>query len=163
MSKYPQFMKSQMPIRWFIMVNRVDAEIFQKMGKAQFTSVKKMSNPEGALREHELVADKPGRVFSNASLKGQVRHSLDRRMQHHEQSAKRFVGEVAAYVNTAYNEGRFDELVLVAEPRMLGILRKSLPKGLKKVIWREIPREYNRGSELERKEHLRNLVSTLLA
>ena len=61
--------------------------------------------------------------------------------------AQKFAGEIAEYLSECEAQGRFTELVLVAEPRFLGFLRARLPQRLKKLVRDEVNREYTQASD----------------
>ncbi len=141
MSNYPKFMRLGSPLRWYVLVTRIDASIFIGRGAAEkLEFVEKFVNPEGLLQERELVSDKPGRKFSTAG--GNVRNDIGQQTPHHEMSARRFVRKISALLKEAYSAKQFDELVLVAEPHMLGLLRKAMPKQLQATVRHEVGHEY---------------------
>lgn len=58
------------------------------------------------------------------------------------QEAQLFSRRVAAMLEDARNRQRFDELVVIAPPRFLGLLRKALPQSVCDVISRELDKDY---------------------
>ena len=56
------------------------------------------------------------------------------------------------YLDKARNEHRYDELVLVAPPKFLGMLRKELGKEVEKLVADEVPKDLSwfNTRELER-------------
>ena len=58
------------------------------------------------------------------------------------QEAQLFARRVADYLDDARNKQRFDELALIAAPRFLGLLRKTLPPSVTDVITREIDKDF---------------------
>lgn len=141
MSNYPKYMRFESPLRWYVLVSRVDANIFAGRGVAgKLEFIEKFVNPEGLLQERELVSDKPGRKFS--SSRSGVRHDVGQQTPHHEMSARRFVRKMSKILAEAYEAKLFEELVLVAEPHTLGLLRKALPKKLQTMVRHEVGHEY---------------------
>jgi protein required for attachment to host cells len=82
-----------------------------------------MDNPAGRKLDQEIDSDRPGRVHDRH---GGAPHALEREEPPHERAARDFARGVAAHVERARNDGRFNDLVLVAEPRFLGMLREAL-------------------------------------
>lgn len=69
-----------------------------------------------------MTTDRPGRTFDSA---GWGRHSYDEG-DWQETEKSRFAGRVAALLDKAAGEHRFDRLVMVAPPAMMGELRKHM-------------------------------------
>ena len=144
------------PIRWYVVASRVDSAIYSDGDEDHhFHLVSRIKNEDGRLTEGELDSDKPGRGFSSAG--GQVRHALDRRSKQHEEVVLKFSHQIAEALERARGENRFEELVLVAEPHFLGLLRDSLSLEMKKMIKGEVGKEYNQHvqvSEIELRAHI---------
>ncbi|AZG15948.1 MULTISPECIES: host attachment protein [Cupriavidus] len=58
------------------------------------------------------------------------------------QEAQLFSRRVAKLLEDARNRQRFDELVVIAPPRFLGLLRQALPASVSDAITREIGKDY---------------------
>lgn len=58
------------------------------------------------------------------------------------QEAQLFARRVAKLLEDARNGRRFDELVIVAPPRFLGLLRRALPASVAGVVTRELGKDY---------------------
>jgi protein required for attachment to host cells len=87
--------------------------------------VSELHNPDGRKRNHELDSDRAGETFTAA------RGITGRRAMHHEHTAhdhvvETFIRQLATELQHARAKGRFDDLILVAEPRFLGCLRGAL-------------------------------------
>lgn len=55
-----------------------------------------------------------------------------------ERSLINFYREIGDQIDLALNKQKFDRLILIAEPRLLGILRSVLPSSVHHVIIQEI-------------------------
>lgn len=73
--------------------------------------------------EQEFQADKPGRSFDSF---GRGRHAMSMEHSAREQSNIRFADTVATFLNEAFVAGRYRFLVILAEPKILGMLRGKL-------------------------------------
>jgi protein required for attachment to host cells len=144
-------------VTWYVLANRTGAVIYRDSPERHFQFVERLTNLTGKIQEMELDSDRPGRAFSSAPG-GQVRHSLDRRNNRHEASARRFASQIGNVLEAAYREERFNELVLVAEPHFLGLLRAALSDGVRNVVAHEVAREYTQGSD----DELRGQVLTAI-
>ncbi len=135
-------------VRWYVLGNQSEAAIYRSTREAKFKFVDRLINPDGRKHERDLDSDGPGTVYSNAS-NATIHHSLDRSFHHHEFAAKQFAKTVARYLDQATKDEMFTELVLVCEPKFLGLLRSDLSDRVKKLISHEVNREYSYGSDQE--------------
>lgn len=116
-----------MTTTWVVVAHQTSARIMEHrsgFGKNLFF-VEELTNPDGRKRNHEIDADRAGEAFTGA------RGSAGRREMHpehtaHEHVVESFVREIASHIARARAEGRFSDLILVAEPRFLGALRGAL-------------------------------------
>lgn len=131
--------------KWIVVANRVEAVIYSD-ARVKLVFIKRLSNPKGKLAEGMLDSDKPGRGFSSAG-NGTIHHSLDRTFTHHEQAAKTFARQISNFLETSKREKLFSELVLVAEPHFLGLLRSEFSEPLCALVNEEMNRELLRGSD----------------
>ncbi len=130
--------------RWYVLANRTEA-VFYEEGPARFSFIRRLSHPEGRLSERMVTSDRPGRGFSSAG-NGSIRHALDRGLKHPDGVARAFAQLIAETLDEAHQKQSFTELVLVSEPRFLGLMRAALPSGLRSVVTEEFGREFKRGS-----------------
>jgi len=96
---------------------------------------------QSSLHRHaaDLKSDKPGRGFPGAGSSS--RHGMEPPHDYHKLEKHEFVHAVSAYLEHAFDQHKFDRLVMVAPERCLGELRGELPGKVKKVLWREIPKD----------------------
>jgi len=142
-----------------VVANRTDAVFYIDGSDRKFHFVDRLINKKGHLTETELDSDKPGKGISDA-CGGIFRHSLDRRFTHHEQVAKRFAKKIANQLAIACRQKLFRDLVLVAEPHFLGLLRKELNYETRTAIRHEVRHEYAQGSDAEVREQILNAIET---
>lgn len=133
--------------RWYVVANRTEAVIYQDGSDHQFRFVQRLSNVEGKETESQLASDKPGKGSSSAG-NGTIHHALGRNNKH-ETAAKKFAGQIVHALEVGKKESRYTDLVLVAEPHFLGLLRQSLPRAVQSVVSHEVGREYRQGSDAE--------------
>lgn len=86
----------------------------------------------------QMMSDRPGRSFSSV---GQHRSSMEYRSDpvrnRHRQFARHLVQALAKYRIS----DSFDRLVLVAEPRMLGLIRQEMDNELRELVTDEIDKD----------------------
>ena len=107
---------------WIIVGHRAGARIVEHT-RSGLQLVSEIEHAAGKLKDNELGSDRPGRAFSSV---GAGRSAYSPRESAHDHASQNFASQLAETLRTARNEHRFDRLVLVAEPRFLGMLRGAL-------------------------------------
>jgi protein required for attachment to host cells len=105
-----------------------------------------LSDPAARLHDRDLKSDRPGRAFDIAPLRAGRRvatahHAVgaERRPRVHE--AVLFAQRIAAALEHARQLTEFDQLVLVAAPHFLGLLRAALSAPLHAMVIAEIHKD----------------------
>jgi protein required for attachment to host cells len=138
-------------VRWFVFANRTEAVFYRDLPEGRFQFVDRLKNPKGNRIEGDFDSDRPGTGVSSAG-DGSIRHALDRTFHHLERNREAFARAIAGKLEERLRGGAFTELVLVAEPRFLGLLRAALPESLRERIIHEVHREYLEGSDEQLRE-----------
>jgi protein required for attachment to host cells len=97
-----------------------------------------LTNEFAGLKDRDLETDRPGRGF-NRGTPG--RHALDGERSTKWHEIEQFAREVAHALDEARVRHEFDRLVIVAGPKMLGLIRESLPAPCRSVIAAEIAKD----------------------
>jgi protein required for attachment to host cells len=133
-----------------IVADAVRARIFRtKKGLKNLTEQEDVIHVESRRRNGELDAGAAGRTGDQAS-------TLDSRTSTKEREERAFARQLGRHVKELYNQDRFEELILVAAPRFLGMLRESLPTPVDKLESRAIPKEVIQLSPAELAEYIHN-------
>jgi protein required for attachment to host cells len=127
--------------RWYVVANRTEAVIYAEDRGQPFHFIERLLNLEGSLQEHELVSDRPGRNASPAAA-WTYRHGYSSKVDKHEHVAHTFAKRIAERLRQGRNESRFRDLVLVAEPHFMGVLRGKLDSATQSKVSYEVKREY---------------------
>ena len=128
-----------MKMNWILVANQAEAQIYssgQIPGNLLLVDV--LANKEGTTHSRELISDAPGRSFDST---GSGRHAMEPNTGVKEEQRRRFVKEMTDRLQAAYLKGDFTQLVLLAAPAVLGVIRKSLTADLKKIVIKEIPKD----------------------
>ncbi|WJW76629.1 host attachment protein [Thiohalobacter sp. IOR34] len=112
-------------------------------------------NPEGRLHEGDLVSDDPGRDGGGG---GFGPHVLDEEVPATEEVQIVFARQLAERLEEERLKDSFDELVLVAAPHFLGLLRNKLTPELAQRVVEEIDKDLVRMPA----DELRAEISVLL-
>lgn len=126
-------------MKWIAVVTRVNARIFRN---GSFELVKELKNSEGRKKNRDLVSDKPG--LDKSRYAGRFYpHSMTGEKDPHEESAVDFAKEVDEFLRKEMNRNQFDQLVVAAEPKMMGRLKSSMDKQLlKRTQW--VPKDFGK-------------------
>lgn len=81
--------------------------------------------------------DAPGRAFASV---GTMRSAMEE-TDWHDEEARRFAAGLAAELNNAVHEHRYEHLILVAPPRILAELRQDLNKEARACVRAEIDKD----------------------
>ncbi len=111
--------------------------IFFKYDKTQssLTPLQTFEHPQGRLQDHELDSDQAGRQ-SNSSVGGS--HGFGGDKSSHKHDVESFAAQIAGYLEQERNAGRYQQLVLVAPPQFLGLLRKQLSDACERLVKLEL-------------------------
>ena len=127
-----------MDTTWIVVASRDEVRIFERKGKKDLTLVTDIGNPEGKLHPRDLVSDKAG-TSSDNRMRRRLAYSTEQSPK--ERSLINFYREIGDQIDLALNKQKFDRLILIAEPRLLGILRSVLPSSVHHVIIQEIHKD----------------------
>jgi protein required for attachment to host cells len=114
--------------------------------------VGEMSDPTARLHDRDLKSDRPGRVFDHAPDGTQRRGSVAHHATGGEETPRRhealaFASRIVQSLEAARNAHEFDQLVLIAGPRFIGMLRGVMPTPLTDLVAVEIVKDLMHESE----------------
>jgi len=123
---------------WIVVASREEVKIFKRQGAEGIELIRDIGNPLGTAREQHFVTDKPGRATDNRM---RARHAYSTEQSYRERAMIEFYRDIVAILDKSLLECEFETLTLIAEPRLLGIIRDLLPARIKRVIKREIRKD----------------------
>jgi len=123
---------------WILVADRARARILETAAGSTPVEIACFSEPDARAGEATLTTDRPPTV--NESVGG-ARHSIEPHTPIRDKITKRFARVLCDALEKGHNEGRFEQLVLVAPPRFLGALHAALGKPLRERVAREIPHD----------------------
>ena len=119
--------------------------------QARPTEVARISDPVAHLHEQDLVSDRPGR--GHASVSG-ARYSMDLEGDPRKREAIRFAKRISRRLDEARRKGEFDELIVVAGPRFLGLMRGELSRPTRQRVVHEIHKDLVHSPVEQLRRHL---------
>ncbi len=109
---------------WILVAHRSGARLFENRGPGKgLELLYNLEHPAGKLKNQEIDSDKHGRSFDR---RGVGRHAYTTEQEPTTHVAAQFAKQLAAVLEEGRVQQRYARLVLVAEPRFLGILRAEL-------------------------------------
>lgn len=109
---------------WVVAADRARARIFECRGASgMLQEITDLVHPQSHRAAHVAGSDAPGRSYDRF---GGARHAMAPRENKTMADIRDFAGQIAAHLAHACQEGRFDRLYLLVEPRVLGALRPAL-------------------------------------
>lgn len=136
---------------WILVADRARARIFETGVEDSLTEVACFAEPEARAAESTLTTHRPPTV--NESM-GFARHSIEPHTPLRDKITAHFARLLCDALDAGRNEGRFEQLVLVAPPRFLGALHKALDEGLRQRVVREIRHDLTELPPRDLKERL---------
>ncbi len=155
---------------WILVADASRARLFE--GKRTFSApdefefgplelIDKLGNEAARARNQELETDRPGRFHdrtgSGKAVGGKSGWEPTEEPKTHE--ARAFAKRLAERVGKGLHEGRFDELVVAAPPKFLGMYRDAASTTVEKATICEIPKDLAKTSPQELCERLPELMS----
>ena len=93
------------------------------------------------LKDREMKTDAPGAIGQSGGYSGRVAYE---ETDFHQLEEDRWAVAAAEQVNKRALTNDFDQLVIVAPPKTLGLIRKKLHKAAERKLLCEIPKEMTR-------------------
>jgi len=141
-----------MATTWILVAESSSARILKtdsRIGPLQ--EHERLEHPAGRVPERELMSDHPGRSFDSA---GQGRHAMENTVGPKQQELLGFVEQVADYLDRAFTRGEFNQLIIIAGPVFLGLLRKRLSSRAVAAVVMQMDRNLGHHTVEEVRRHL---------
>lgn len=100
----------------------------------QLEEIEGFVHPEARLSDSELVGDSSGKSVDRHGSLDPATSATDRE----EQNFARLLGR---HLKALHSEQHFEQLILIASPRFLGMLRKALPGPLDQLVTQTIDKD----------------------
>lgn len=124
---------------WIVVVDSSRGKIYvQDKHSSELLEKVDLVHPSARLHGLDLTSDRPGK---HVGAFGQGQHVFDARTDAKEHEAETFAREIAERLETGRTSGQFQNLVLMAPPAFLGVLREQLSDGVRKLVVEEIAKD----------------------
>lgn len=147
-----------MKLTWILIADSTRARIFTAdTPSSTLEEIEDFSHVEGRLHDREITSDLPGRIKSV----GGGGHAFEQPTDPKKHEADNFAHRVAQYLEDAHNANRFEQLLIVAAPSFLGLLRNNLPEQIKKLVHFELDKDITMLSVADIRQHLPQYLPNL--
>ena len=106
--------------------------------QAQPKEVAHISDPLAHQHDREFSSDRPGRSYESV---GGQRHAIEREEDPRLREAVRFAKRISRRLDEARRKGEYDELIVVAGPPFLGLMRKQMSRPTRERVVHEIRKD----------------------
>ena len=121
---------------WVLVANSGQARILEMQRKPYlFQEISELTSEAQHLTNKDIVSDASGRVYHT---QGPGTHSMKPRSDPHEQAEEQFSRGLAQKMDKADRLGRFDRLLVVADPKTLGRLRQQMTRSVGSKVAEEV-------------------------
>ena len=148
-----------MPSICIIALDNTCARIFHSSSpKGPLEEKNLLVHPENRFHDQNLTSDRQGYSFSSH---GYGRKALSKSETLKEHEIKQFVKEVSEYLKISEANNEFEQLIIIAGPKLLGALKKQLNNNLRKLITYELKKNIAKLSAAEIRKHLPKYLTQL--
>ena len=134
---------------WFIIADGGRARFVERDEQGAYRTISSFVSTELKASSRDLATERPGRVHESATT---ARHAIEPKTDLKEAAKEDFVRYVADQVQS--EQENFDDLVLVAPPRVLGQLRETLAKSVADAVTWDLAKDLTKVPDHELSEHL---------
>ena len=136
---------------WVVVCDGKKALVLENAGDEKFLNLKTREVYEHPdLKTRELGTDAPGRAFNSVGAGRSAVEPTD----WHAQEEDRFLRQLAERLDAAVNAGQAQALIVIAPPRVLGVLRQTYSHGLRAALRAEIDKDFVKLPLHEIEKHL---------
>ena len=147
-----------MKLTWILVADSARARIFTAdTPSSPLEEIEGFSHAEGRLHDRDLTTDLPGRIKSA----GGGGHAFEQATDPKQHEADNFALSVAQYLEDAHNVHRFEQLLIVAAPAFLGLLRNHLQVPIKKLVCFELDKDITTLSAAHVRQYLPEYLPNL--
>ncbi|MBI1422747.1 MAG: host attachment protein [Gammaproteobacteria bacterium] len=149
-----------MAYTWVVVADSTRARIFSaESSSAGLSELETLAHPEGRMHDRDITSDLPGRSFDSNKAGG--RHAMEPSTDPKQELAIEFARTIARHVDAARVKNDFEQLVIVAAPTFLGLLREQLSNTCRKLVAFELNKNLVQQPAEEIRSHLPKLIPAI--
>ena len=125
---------------WILVADASRARLFSTEGMGKpWHLLEDRVHPAGRLSGQEIMADRPGRVALGSSG---ARSAMEPHTDPRDVEEARFADELGDVVKAGLGQNAFRELVLVAPPHFLGLLREAIGEQARRHVKASVGKDF---------------------
>ena len=134
-----------------VVADNCRARIFTAEAPASpLEEIEALAHTESRLHDRELTSDLPGKIKGE----GKMGHAFEQATDPKKHEADVFAHYVAQYLDDAHDDKQFEQLLIIAEPSFLGLLRNQLSEQIKRLVCFELSKNITTHSTKDIRDHL---------
>ena len=138
---------------WVVVADHTRARFFQtESSSSPLDEFDTLVHEEGRMHDREMTSDLPGKVKNPGGLGGG--HAFEQETDPKKHEAEVFATQIVHSIERAHNTNRFDRLIVVADPSILGLIREHMPNHVKTHISLELNKNLANLSAADIRTHL---------
>jgi len=141
---------------WIIVADGARAQVFVNSGHG---SGLESALPQALVADNrpsgDIGSDRPGRSFDSA---GQGRHAMQPNSDPHQYAQAEFARDIAKLLEEKRGQKAYDQIIIIAAPRMLGELRNALDASTSRLVIGEIDKDLTKLPVGDLSTHLDELI-----
>jgi protein required for attachment to host cells len=151
-----------MDTTWIVAADAGRARIFAETDRNHpLQEIEDMISSAARMRISDQLSDKMSPTAASSSPHGTggalPSKQYEPQQSPEEREAEMFAKSICAFLLKSHQEGKFQKLELIAEPKFLGTLRVVLDHQLKPLVSREINKDYSQFSGHQLREQMQAL------
>jgi len=140
---------------WLLVADGRTAKVFETDDGGGFEKVTDMALAIDLPKNRDILADKPGRTFDSV---GAGRHAKENTADPRRELKREFAGTIVDALRQAMLAKRFDRLIVVAPPALMGDLREELPKDIEDKVAGEVTSDLTNTPERQLFAQLKDIL-----
>jgi len=137
---------------WILVADSSRARIFTTdSSTSPLQEIETLAHPESREHEQEMTSDLPGKHQNDTGIGA---HGFQDEIEPKQQEMIRFANALANHLDEARKQNRFKQLLIVAAPSFLGLLRKELPEPTQKLVAFELDKNLTQHGPEDIRKHL---------
>lgn len=143
-----------MPKTWILVADSSRARIFlADTASSPLAELETFTHPASRQHEQDITSDLPGKQ-NGRGLNGSFAHAMSQETDPKRQEAINFAREVATHLNKSYSKNRFKQLIIVAAPNFLGLLRDNLTENTRRSLTLQLDKNLTQQNPDQIRKHL---------
>nr|EMN21915.1 host cell attachment protein [Leptospira santarosai serovar Arenal str. MAVJ 401] len=146
--------KENMKNKWVVVANRSEAKIFEYKGTRKgLELLESMKNPKGRMKNRDLILNSSRRVKAQ-----RVAFDTESVQEPKRKVAESFASQISDVIAQGRKSNRFLSLVLISEPRFLGMLLDKMDRKSQSMIFHKMGKDITATNNREILSHLREIL-----